>query len=53
MCASLHEALATGGDVRICDLFGLSVSGAERYAATVGHPAIIDFQRRLAAPEHT
>ena len=29
----LHEALATGGDVRrLCDLFGLSVGGAERYA---------------------
>jgi hypothetical protein len=28
----LHEALATGGDVRrICDLFGLSVEGALRY----------------------
>jgi hypothetical protein len=37
----LHEALATGGDTRrICDLFGLSVSGAERYAAVLDHPAI-------------
>jgi len=28
----LHEARATGGDVRrICDLFGLSVEGALRY----------------------
>jgi hypothetical protein len=35
----LHEALATGGDVRrLCDLFGLTVGGAERYAATVAHP---------------
>jgi hypothetical protein len=25
---------------RLCDLFGLSVSGAERYTATVCHPAI-------------
>lgn len=37
----LHEAHATRGDVRrLCDLFGLSVSGAERYTATVDHPAI-------------
>ncbi len=35
----LQEIHATGGDVRrICDLFGLSVSAAQRYAATVGHP---------------
>ncbi len=32
----LHEAQATRGDVRrLCDLFGLPVSGAERYTATV------------------
>jgi hypothetical protein len=37
----LREAHATGGDARrLCDLFGLSVSGAERYTATVDHPAI-------------
>src|SRR6266536_414828 len=37
----LDEAHATGGDIRrLCDLFGLSVSGAERYTATVDHPAI-------------
>ena len=35
----LHEIHATGGDVRrICDLFGLSVSSALRYSATLGHP---------------
>ena len=35
----LHEIHATGGDVRrICDLFGLSVSGATRYLDTVEHP---------------
>jgi hypothetical protein len=29
----LDEALATGGDIRrLCDLFGLTVGGAERYA---------------------
>jgi hypothetical protein len=37
----LHEAHATGGDVRrLIDLFGLSVEGAQRYTATVDHPAI-------------
>lgn len=35
----LHEIHATGGDIRrICDLFGLSVSGATRYLGTVEHP---------------
>jgi len=35
----LQEIHATGGDVRrICDLFGLSVEAAMRYAATLGHP---------------
>jgi hypothetical protein len=29
----LREALATGGDIRrLCDLFGLTAGGAERYA---------------------
>jgi hypothetical protein len=29
----LHEALAAGGGIRrLCDLFGLTVGGAERYA---------------------
>jgi hypothetical protein len=37
----LDEAHATRGDVRrLCDLFGLSVKGAQRYTATVDHPAI-------------
>lgn len=35
----LEEARATGGDVRrLCDLFGLSVSGAERYTSCISHP---------------
>jgi hypothetical protein len=35
----LLELHATGGDVRrICDLFGLSVSGATRYLSTLEHP---------------
>lgn len=35
----LAEIHATGGDVRrICDLFGLTVGAAMRYAVTLGHP---------------
>jgi hypothetical protein len=41
----LHEAHATGGDVRrLCDLFGLSIKAAERYTATLGHPGLIAAQ---------
>lgn len=37
----LHEAIATEGDIRrLCDLFGLSVGGAERYTKTVHEPAV-------------
>ena len=35
----LQEIHATGGDVRrICDLFGLNIETAMRYALTLGHP---------------
>ncbi len=35
----LNEIHATGGDVRrICDLFGLTVSGATRYLGALEHP---------------
>jgi hypothetical protein len=35
----LHEAHATGGDVRrLCDLFGLSIKGAERYTSALARP---------------
>ena len=38
----LDEAHASGGDMRaLCDLFGLSITGAARYASTVNqitHP---------------
>ena len=35
----LQEIYATGGDVRrICDLFGIGIESATRYAATLGHP---------------
>ena len=44
----LHEAHAGGGDLRrLCDLFGLSVSGAERYTATLDHP---DLAAKAAKP---
>lgn len=43
----LHEAHATRGDVRrLIDLFGLSVEGAQRYTATVDHPAIGELAAR-------
>ena len=35
----LQEIHATGGDIRrICDLFGLGIDAAMRYADTLGHP---------------
>ena len=44
----LQEIYATGGDVRrICDLFGLGIESATRYAATLGHPS---FSEQI--PEH-
>lgn len=50
----LHEALATRGDVRrLCDLFGLTVGGAERYAHTIDQPRTADPARssiRLDGP---
>lgn len=39
----LNEVHATGGDIRrICDMFGLSVTAAQRYAATVDHPDLTE-----------
>jgi integrase len=38
----LDEAHATGGDLRrVCDMFGLSVTAAQRYTTTVDHPDLI------------
>ena len=38
----LDEAHATNGDARrLCDLFGLSMTAAERYIATADHPDLI------------
>jgi hypothetical protein len=35
----LQEIHATGGDIRrICDLFGITITSALRYADTLGHP---------------
>lgn len=35
----LQEIQATGGDIRrICDLFGLTIGAASRYALTITHP---------------
>jgi len=37
----LDELLATGGDIRrLCDLFGLSISGAQRYLGAISHPEL-------------
>ncbi|MEV0050487.1 hypothetical protein AB0H34_08345 [Saccharopolyspora shandongensis] len=37
----VDELIASEGDLRrICDLFGLTIAGAERYAATLGHPGL-------------
>jgi hypothetical protein len=37
----LQEIHATGGDVRrICDLFGITIETAMRYALTLAHPAL-------------
>jgi hypothetical protein len=44
----LNEIHATGGDVRrVCDLFGLSVSGATRYLGTVEHPDLTNQGERV------
>ncbi|KRE50917.1 hypothetical protein ASG92_26190 [Arthrobacter sp. Soil736] len=37
----LHELHASGGYLRrICDMFGLSITGASRYAAVLTHPGL-------------
>lgn len=43
----LDEAQATAGDARrLCDLFGLSISGAQRYTDTLDHPGITEYEHR-------
>jgi hypothetical protein len=45
----LHEVHATGGDIRrLCDLFGLSIGGAERYLTIIDPP---DIRRSPAATD--
>jgi hypothetical protein len=40
-CRILQAVHAAGGDVqRICDLFGIGVESASRYAATLALPAL-------------
>ncbi|MBT2554540.1 hypothetical protein [Arthrobacter sp. ISL-5] len=37
----LHELHATSGDLRrICDMFGLSITGASRYSAVLAHTGL-------------
>jgi hypothetical protein len=39
----LDEVNATGGDIRrICDVFGIGVSAAGRYVATLDHPGSVE-----------
>ena len=39
----LHEAIATGGDIRrLCDLFGISVMTAQRYVDVILRPNEVD-----------
>jgi hypothetical protein len=45
----LQEIHATGGDVRrICDLFGITVGTAMRYAAAPGHPSLEQTRQLLS-----
>jgi hypothetical protein len=47
----LDEAQATGEDIRrIIDMFGLSVSAAERYATTVDHPDLTKLRQPADPP---
>ena len=48
----LHEALATGGDVRrLCDLFGISVAAALRYTAVLDPPGLAGRTARHGTPQ--
>lgn len=49
----LHEFHATGGDIRrVCDLFGLSITGATRYLKTVEHPDLRSKANGFLEHEH-
>jgi hypothetical protein len=49
----LDEVRASAGDLRrLCDLFGLSVKAAERYAATLDHPSLVELdQAEIPQPD--
>jgi hypothetical protein len=48
----LHEALATGGDVRrLYDLFGISVAAALRYTAVLDPPGLAGRAARHGMPQ--
>jgi hypothetical protein len=50
----LDEAHASAGDLRrLCDLFGLSVKAAERYTATLDHPALASLNESQSPHPHT
>jgi hypothetical protein len=49
----VQEIHATGGDVRrLCDLFGLSVGGAMRYATALNHPALTTPRAPVPRTQH-
>jgi integrase len=50
----LDEAHASAGDLRrLCDLFGLSVKAAERYTATLDHPALANLNESQRPHPHS
>jgi hypothetical protein len=50
----LDEAHASAGDLRrLCDLFGLSVKAAERYTASLDHPALASLNESQRPHPHS
>jgi integrase len=50
----LDEAQASAGDLRrLCDLFGLSIKAAERYTATLDHPALASLNESQRPHPHS
>lgn len=50
----LQEIHATGGDIRrLCDLFGLSVNAATRYATALNHPDLETAHAPVPPTQHT
>jgi site-specific recombinase XerC len=49
----VQEIHATGGDIRrLCDLFGLSVEGAMRYATALNHPGLTTSHTPVPRTQH-